>query len=77
MSKELVRGLTLADAAAIVVGSIIATGVFLKTGAMSSLVGSPWMVLLIWVVAGLLSLSPEFLFIMPLRKLSQNKKGLL
>ncbi len=57
MSKELVRGLTLVDAASIVVGSIIGTGVFLKTSTMSALVGSPGMVLLIWVVAGLLSLA--------------------
>lgn len=57
MSKELVRGLTLVDAASIVVGSILGTGVFLKTSTMSSLVGSPGMVLLIWVFAGLLSLA--------------------
>jgi APA family basic amino acid/polyamine antiporter len=57
MSKELVRGLTLVDAASIVVGSIIGTGVFLKTSTMAGLVGSPWMVLIIWVVAGLLSLA--------------------
>lgn len=57
MSKELVRGLTLVDAASIVVGSIIGTGVFLKTSTMSSLVGNPWMVIVIWVVAGLLSLA--------------------
>src|SRR5690606_3973682 len=57
MSKELVRGLTLVDAASIVVGSILGTGVFLKTSTMSVLVGSPWMVLAIWVVAGLLSLA--------------------
>jgi basic amino acid/polyamine antiporter, APA family len=57
MSKELVRGLSLIDAASIVVGSIIGTGVFLKTATMSVLVGSPGMVLLIWVIAGLLSLA--------------------
>ena len=57
MSKQLVRGLTLVDAASIVVGSIIGTGVFLKTATMSSLVGSPGMVIIIWVVAGLLSLA--------------------
>ncbi len=57
MSKELVRGLSLVDAASIVVGSIIGTGVFLKTSTMSSLVGSPGMVILIWIVAGLLSLA--------------------
>lgn len=57
MAKELVRGLTLVDAASVVVGSILGTGVFLKTATMSSLVGNPWMVLVIWVVAGLLSLA--------------------
>ena len=56
-SKELFRGLTLVDAASIVVGSILGTGVFLKTSTMSVLVGNPWMVLIIWVVAGLLSLA--------------------
>lgn len=57
MSKDLVRGLSLVDAASIVVGSILGTGVFLKTSTMSVLVGNPWMVLVIWVVAGLLSLA--------------------
>ncbi|MFP5386552.1 MAG: APC family permease [Bacteriovoracia bacterium] len=57
MSKQLVRGLTLVDASAIVVGSIIGTGVLLKTSTMAQLAGSPGMVLLIWVVAGLLSLT--------------------
>jgi APA family basic amino acid/polyamine antiporter len=57
MSKELVRGLSLIDAASIVVGCILGTGVFLKTATMSGLVGSPTMVLLSWVVAGLLSLA--------------------
>lgn len=57
MGKGLIRGLTLIDAASIVVGSIIGTGVFLKTSTMSALVGNPYMVLMIWVVAGLLSLA--------------------
>jgi APA family basic amino acid/polyamine antiporter len=57
MTKQLVRGLTLVDAASIVVGSIIGTGVFLKTGTMATLVGTPGMVILIWIVAGLLSLA--------------------
>jgi APA family basic amino acid/polyamine antiporter len=57
MSKELVRGLTLVDAASIVVGCIIGTGVFLKTATMATLVGSPTMVLVSWIVAGLLSLA--------------------
>ncbi|HXH30627.1 MAG TPA: amino acid permease [Bacteriovoracaceae bacterium] len=57
MSKQLVRGLTLVDAISIVVGCILGTGIFLKTASMSSLMGNPTMVLLIWVFAGLLSLA--------------------
>ena len=54
---ELVRGLTLPDTTALVVGTIIGTGVFLKTAKMANAVGSPMLVLLVWVAAGLLSLA--------------------
>ena len=54
---ELVRGLNLRDTTALVVGTIIGTGVFLKTAKMAQAVGSPGMVLLVWVAAGLLSLA--------------------
>lgn len=52
---ELVRGLSLRDTIALVVGTIIGTGVFLKTARMAQAVGSPSWVLLAWLVAGLLS----------------------
>lgn len=55
--KELIRGLTLRDTTALVVGTIIGTGVFLKTSTMAQKVGSPELVLLAWVAAGLLSLA--------------------
>ncbi|MDB6026497.1 MAG: Amino acid transporter [Verrucomicrobiales bacterium] len=54
---ELVRGLNLRDTTALVVGTIIGTGVFLKTAKMANAVGSPTLVLLVWVAAGLLSLA--------------------
>jgi APA family basic amino acid/polyamine antiporter len=57
MNAKLIRGLTLIDATSIVIGTIIGTGVFLKTATMAQLVGSPFYVLLAWVVAGLLSLT--------------------
>jgi APA family basic amino acid/polyamine antiporter len=56
MSK-LVRGLTLTDSIALVIGTIIGTGVFLKTATMSQTLGNPTWVLLAWVVGGLLSLT--------------------
>lgn len=54
---ELIRGLTLTDTTALVIGTVIGTGVFLKAAVMSQEVGSPSLVLLAWVVAGLLSLA--------------------
>ena len=57
MSNNLVRGLTYIDTVSLVVGTIIGTGIFLKSATMAQQVGSPSMVLLVWVCAGLLSLA--------------------
>jgi APA family basic amino acid/polyamine antiporter len=54
---ELIRGLGAWQAAAIVVGTIIGTGVFLKTAVMAQQCGSPEWVLAAWGVAGILSLA--------------------
>jgi APA family basic amino acid/polyamine antiporter len=54
---ELVRGLNLGATTALVVGTIIGTGVFLKTAKMAQVVGTPELVLLAWLAAGLLSLA--------------------
>jgi len=53
----LVRGLGLIAAVSIVVGNVIGQGVFLKTRVMTCNVGSPGMVIAVWVAAGLLSLA--------------------
>ena len=55
--KNLHAGLGLKEAVALVVGTIIGTGVFLKTAIMSNTVGSEAVVMLAWVVAGVLSLT--------------------
>ncbi|HRH42105.1 MAG TPA: amino acid permease [Pyrinomonadaceae bacterium] len=56
-TPKLIRGLGLADATSLVVGTIIGTGIFLKTTVMTQQVGSPDLVLLVWMAAGLLSLA--------------------
>ncbi len=56
-TPQLVRGLKLTGAISLVVGTVIGTGIFLKTTVMTQQVGSPEMVLLVWVAAGLLSLA--------------------
>ncbi len=53
----LVRGLGVLAAAAIVIGDVIGTGVFLKARVMTCNVETPGMVMAVWVVAGLLSLA--------------------
>jgi APA family basic amino acid/polyamine antiporter len=54
---QLVRGLTLTDTTALVVGTVIGTGVFIKSAIMAQDAGSPMLVLAAWVAAGLLSLA--------------------
>ena len=56
-NTKLIRGLSLPDATSLVIGTIIGTGIFLKTTVMTQHVGSPEWVLLVWVAAGLLSLA--------------------
>ena len=55
--RQLVRGLTLTDTTALVVGTVIGTGVFIKSAIMAQDAGSPLLVLAAWVAAGLLSLA--------------------
>ncbi|HVD93655.1 MAG TPA: amino acid permease [Vicinamibacterales bacterium] len=54
---SLVRGLGLFAAIAVVVGDVIGTGVFLKARVMTCNVGTPGLVVTVWVVGGLLSLA--------------------
>jgi APA family basic amino acid/polyamine antiporter len=56
-SATLVRGLGLVGAASMLICNVIGTGVFLKARVMTCNVGSPGMVMAVWVTAGLLSLA--------------------
>jgi APA family basic amino acid/polyamine antiporter len=53
----LVRGLGVFASVSIVVGSVIGTGIFLKTRVMMCNVETPWLVLVAWIVAGFMSLA--------------------
>jgi basic amino acid/polyamine antiporter, APA family len=55
--SSLQRKLGVRDATAIVVGSIIGSGVFLKTGIMAQEAGTPALVMTAWMLAGLMSLA--------------------
>ena len=55
--RQLIRGLTFTSTTALVIGSIIGTGVFFKASTMTQQVGSPALVLAAWAAAGILSLA--------------------
>jgi basic amino acid/polyamine antiporter, APA family len=61
-SATLVRGLTLIPAIALTVTNVIGTGVFVKARVMTCNVGTPWMVLLAYLVAGILTLGGALTF---------------
>src|SRR5437870_3211885 len=52
---RLVRGLGVVESTAIVVGTIIGTGIFLKPRVIAELLGAPGLILLVWVIGGVLS----------------------
>jgi basic amino acid/polyamine antiporter, APA family len=56
-SNHVVRGLGLLAATSIVIGDVIGTGVFLKARVMTCNVGTPGMVITVWIGAGLFSLA--------------------
>ena len=62
MKTSLVRGLTLIPATALIVTQVIGTGVFVKARVMTCNVGTPWMVLLAYLVAGVLTLGGALTF---------------
>jgi basic amino acid/polyamine antiporter, APA family len=61
-SVSLARGLTLVPAAALIVTQVIGAGVFVKARVMTCNVGTPWMVLLAYLLAGILTLGGALTF---------------
>lgn len=55
-SPELIRGLGPWAAAAIVVGTMVGTGIFIKPGSMAQAAGTVGLVTLAWIIGGVLSL---------------------
>src|SRR6185295_325423 len=55
-AARLIRGLSLLDATTIVVGSMIGSGIFIVSAESSRLVGSPGWLLVVWIIAGLMTL---------------------
>ena len=60
--SHLIRGLTPVHAGALVVGTVIGTGIFLKAGIMAQTVGAAHWMLLAWVAAGILSFAGALVY---------------
>jgi|HubBroStandDraft_1064217.scaffolds.fasta_scaffold51729_1 APA family basic amino acid/polyamine antiporter len=61
-SSDLIRGLGLWSAAAIVIGDTIGTGIFLVTSDMARVVGSVFLVFVAWLLGGLIVLFGAFCY---------------
>ncbi|MBO6514298.1 MAG: amino acid permease [Phycisphaerales bacterium] len=59
---KLIRSFTLVPAAAVIIANIVGTGIFVKTRVMTVNVGSPELVIAVWIAAGLLSLAGAMLY---------------
>ena len=55
-NSSLSRKIGLWSATSIVIGSIIGSSIFMKPATMAAQLGSPVMILVVWVVAGLVSM---------------------
>jgi APA family basic amino acid/polyamine antiporter len=60
--RRLVRALTVVPAIAVILANIIGTGVFVKARVMTVNVGTPAMVLAVWLCAGLLTLTGALVY---------------
>lgn len=59
---RLLRALGLSDCTAIVVGIVIGSGIFLTPGLMARDLPSPWLLLAVWAVGGLISMAGALTF---------------
>jgi len=56
MSRELKKNIGLRPAISIVIGSVIGAGIFMKPATMAGQLGSPTLLILVWIVAGAISI---------------------
>lgn len=59
---EFKQEMGLVDATSLVIGSVIGSGIFMTTGFIIGFVKSPWLVMLVWVLGGLITLTGALSF---------------
>ena len=59
---KLLRKLTLLDSVFLVMGGVIGSGIFMTTGFIADFLPSPWIILLVWILGGFITLSGALSF---------------
>ena len=72
MSNDLKRTLNLKDSISVVVGSMVGCGIFIVSADISRMVGNSWFLLLVWIIAGLFSLSGAIAYAEPVLNIKED-----
>ena len=72
MSNDLKRTLNLKDSISVVVGSMVGCGIFIVSADISRMVGNAWFLLLVWIIAGLFSLSGAIAYSEPVLNIKED-----
>ncbi len=72
MSNDLKRTLNLNDSISVVVGSMVGCGIFIVSADISRMVENAWFLLLVWIIAGLFSLSGAIAYAEPVLNIKEN-----
>ncbi len=72
MSSDLKRTLNLKDSISVVVGSMVGCGIFLVSADIARQVGNAWFLLLVWIIAGLFSLSGAIAYAEPVLNIKED-----
>ena len=72
MSNDLKRTLNLKDSISVVVGSMVGCGIFIVSADISRMVGNAWFLLLVWIIAGLFSLSGAIAYAEPVLNIKED-----
>ncbi len=72
MSNDLKRTLNLKDSISVVVGSMVGCGIFIVSADILRQVQSAWLLLLVWVIAGIFSLFGAIAYAEPVLNIKEN-----
>lgn len=72
MSNDLKRTLNLKDSISVVVGSMVGCGIFIVSADIARQVNNAWFLLLVWIIAGLFSLSGAIAYAEPVLNIKED-----